>query len=289
MIRDKGTAAAAFLAIICLFVAAFFIGKIVLQEREYSKGNAVYDQITEAASAGKEAPENGPESSECPHYPYSYDSSGSYDFFDNSDSSNRIGEQNLSEWEESYVPEIDFHALDQVSGNLIAWLYLPGSVINYPVAQCDNNSYYLKHLADGTVNSSGCLFLDYKNDREFTDDNSIIYGHHMKNGSMFGSLDRYSRQKFYNSHPSLYLVTQPDRYRIEVFSAYTTSKDSDAYTLRFSDRQEYGEWIERIKARSDIKTNVQVTTEDRILTLSTCAYSFRNARFVVHGKLVSTT
>ena len=270
--KEKRTVAAVLLAVICLGIAAFFIGKIVRQELAYRKGDDTYDRIGQLVEGKEETPDGGAADDDVPP-----------------SATSAIEDETSSEVQAdtgANVPMIDFEALGKLSGNMKAWLYLPDSVINYPVAQCEDNAYYLDHLADGTRNINGCLFLDCKNAEDFSDENSIIYGHHMKNGSMFGSLDRYESQDYYDAHPVIYLVTERDKYRIEIFSAYTTSKDSDAYTLRFSTKEEYQNWlIERIR-KSDVETDVTPTTADRVITLSTCAYSFQGARFVVHGKFV---
>lgn len=183
------------------------------------------------------------------------------------------------------MPDVDFDSLGEISGNIRAWLYLPDTVINYPVAQAENNSYYLYHLADGSRNANGCLFIDCKNRSDFSDPNTIIYGHHMNSGKMFASLVKYADQSYYEEHPVFYLATEQGKYRLEIFSAYTTTYDSPAYTLKFATKEEHTDWLQEIKKKSVIHTPVTVAENDRIVTLSTCAYSFHNARFVVHGKM----
>ena len=84
---------------------------------------------------------------------------------------------------------------------MIGWIYSSDTTINYPVVQGSDNAYYLKHLADGTENRNGCPFLDVQNRPDFTDDNSIIYGHHMQNGTMFADISWYEDQNYYNEHP----------------------------------------------------------------------------------------
>ncbi len=252
--------AAVLMTVICLGIAAFFIWKIVGTELEYKKGDDAYDLIEELADADDERTSEDPESSSDPN-----------------------AEENVEE----IAKEINFDALDaELTGNIVGWLYLQDSVINYPVMQSDDNSYYLHHLADGTYNSNGALFLDYKNSSDFGDENSVIYGHHMKSGKMFGGLEQYKRQDYYDSHPVIYLTTRTGKYKIEVFSAYTTTRDSSAYTLQFATKQEFGEWLVEVATKSDVNTDIQLSVNDQIVTLSTCAYSFYDARYVVHGKLV---
>jgi sortase B len=267
------TTAIVLLAVICLGTAAFFIWKIADQAMEYKRGDEVYERMIEQAEDkgdSEESPDfSGPAGSAVPVKP---------------EQSNGTAGDLPSEGEDS-MPDVDFDSLGEISGNIRAWLYLPDTVINYPVAQAENNSYYLYHLADGSRNANGCLFIDCKNRDDFSDPNTIIYGHHMNSGKMFASLVKYADQSYYEEHPVFYLATEQGKYRLEIFSAYTTTYDSPAYTLKFATKKEHSDWLQEIQEKSAIHAPVAVTENDRIVTLSTCAYSFHNARFVVHGKM----
>ena len=184
------------------------------------------------------------------------------------------------------LPEINFKALREVNPDVIGWIYSPNTTINYPVVQGDDNAYYLKHLADGTENRNGCPFLDVQNRPDFTDDNSIIYGHHMQNGTMFAGISWYEDQSYYDEHPVMYLMTPEAAYRIELFSGYITTMDSSAYMQNFGSVREHKDWLKEVSGRSDFRANLEISAYDRVITLSTCAYRFENARYVLHGKLV---
>mgnify|MGYP000782800669 FL=1 len=97
-------------------------------------------------------------------------------------------------------PEVDFSVLREINPDIVAWIYIEGTKINYPIVQGGDNSYYLKHLFSGEWNGSGCIFLDFRNDVSFADRHSIIYGHHMKNGTMFTDIDKYKKQEFFDEH-----------------------------------------------------------------------------------------
>ena len=172
-----------------------------------------------------------------------------------------------------------------MNSDVVAWVCCPDTVINYPVVHGGDNEYYLTHLVDGTENGNGTLFIDWKNSRDFSDENTVVYGHHMQSGKMFACLVEYADQDFFDAHPIIYLVTPEAKYKIELFSGYTTTFDSSAYTLRFSSTHEYAEWLREIAGKSDFKANMHLNTNDHIITLSTCAYSFYDARYVVHGRL----
>lgn len=253
------------LALICFGVAAFFSWKIYSTEKEYAKGDAVYDEIAQAVSTEEtEAPNESLEPS----------------------TDEEIIEEQPSE---EGILTVDFDELKAINSEVVAWLYLPDTVINYPVAQGTDNSYYLKHLLDGTYNANGCLFVDCKNNMDFTDDNTLIYGHHMDSGRMFASLVNYKEQSYYDAHPVFYLSTPEKDYRIEIFSGYTTTADSSAYMISLSNREEKIEWLKEMFNNSDFYSDVTVYPYDHIVTFSTCEYSFQNARYVVHGRLVEIT
>jgi len=184
------------------------------------------------------------------------------------------------------LPQVDFAALQEQNAEITGWLILEDSSINHPVVQGANNAFYLKHLFDGTQNVNGTLFTDYRNARDFSDRHTIIYGHRMKNGSMFTPLLNYADQSFYEAHPRLLLVTPEGGYMVELFSAYTTDVHADSWQRNFADDADFTEWIQAAKDRSDFTSDVEVQTSDRLLTLSTCSSAFQNARYVVVGKLV---
>ncbi len=128
-------------------------------------------------------------------------------------------------------------------------------MIDYPVCQGEDNSYYLTHLSDRTYNRNGCLFVDCKNSSDFSDDNTIIYGHHMASGKMFASLIKYKEQDYYEEHPIMYLTTEEGTYKIELFSAYVTEIGSSAYTMIFGTAKERAAWLKEISNKSDFTAN----------------------------------
>ena len=182
--------------------------------------------------------------------------------------------------------DIDFKKLQSVNKDVIGWIYNPGTVINYPVVQGKDNQYYLKHLISGKYNTSGTPFLDTSMSPDFSDKNNFIYAHHMRNGSMFSSITNYKELDYYNKHKNIYLITPKQNYRLEVFSAYITKATSDTYMHGFKADEKFQKYIDYIKGLSLINTGVEVGIKDTIVSLSTCTYEYKNARFVVHTKLV---
>ena len=188
------------------------------------------------------------------------------------------------------LPVVDFEALRETGPDIIGWLSLPDTVINYPVTQADDNEYYLHHLYDGTYNKVGCLFADYENQADFSDRNTIIYGHNMRDGSMFAALNEYDEQSYFDTHKQMYLVTPEGGYLCEIFTAFVakpseSGSDTSPWRLSWKDDGAYTTWLTAMAERSVVETDVTVTSSDKVLTLSTCTPGGAS-RFIVMAKLV---
>ena len=182
---------------------------------------------------------------------------------------------------------VDFDALIQTNADVTAWLYAPDTKINYPVVLGTDNSYYLTHTYNGETSAGGALFFDARTDAALEADNLIIYGHHMKDRTMFGSLKRYAARDYYDAHPVLYLMTRGGQnYRIEVFAACARSSDAGEYPVYFQTPAMRSQYIRA--AAEDSKLNLTVTErEERLVSLVTCSYNGGdNDKFVVYGWLV---
>lgn len=189
------------------------------------------------------------------------------------------------------LPTVDFDALRKTGADIIGWLTLPDTAINYPVTQADDNEYYLHHLYDGTYNKVGCLFADHENQEDFSDRNTIIYGHNMRDGSMFATLNEYDEQSYFDGHPQMYLVTPGGGYVVEIFTAFVakpseSGSDTSPWRLNWKDDGAYTTWLSEMAGRSVIETDVTVTSSDKVLTLSTCTPGGAS-RFIVMGKLAA--
>ena len=179
---------------------------------------------------------------------------------------------------------IDFDYLLDQNEDVAGWIYCEDTPISYPFLQSNDNSYYLYRLLDGTENPSGSLFLDFRNQFNMSDWNSIIYGHNMHDGSMFACLKEYKKQEYYDAHPTMYLMTPEKSYRVELIAGIFGKADSTFYDFPVleEDREEVVQgWLEQ----STFQTNAEILTEDRFVTLSTCTYEFDSARYVVIGAL----
>ncbi len=181
---------------------------------------------------------------------------------------------------------VDFEALSAINSQVIAWISSADGSINYPVARGTDNEYYLNHLIDGTVNRNGSLFMDFRNEKDFSDKNTFIYGHNMLDGTMFASLCRYSEAGYYEKYPTMLLVTPEKSYSLQVFAGCVVPGNSDIYQLSFSDDADYHAYLQKIRKLSEFSSSVEVEQNDQIVTLSTCTYSYEDARYVLFCKLM---
>lgn len=183
-----------------------------------------------------------------------------------------------------YVP--NFEHLWSVNEEVIGWIQIPGTKVNYPIVQGSDNEYYLTHTVNGEENPGGAIFMDADIENRFEDKNAIIYGHNLKSGAMFSRLNRYARKSFWNANRYIYITTPFGMDVYEVFSAYQTTADADIYYYGFSEDQYYQDYLDRITSYSIFNAGVAVGVDDYIITLSTCAND-TTQRFIVHAKKIT--
>ncbi len=181
--------------------------------------------------------------------------------------------------------EVKFDELRDKYPDVKAWIYSKGTIINYPVAQGRDNDWYLHHTLDGKWNGAGTLFIDENNDKPFDDFLTIIYGHHMRDGSMFGSLVKYRDEKYYRKHKKLRLYTPEQNFDLLVIGVCTIPATSGMYEYDFDDEASRTEYIDQIEQTTETRCDDHADADDRIVMLSTCTYEFDDARLVVFAKL----
>lgn len=179
---------------------------------------------------------------------------------------------------------VDFSALQAINPDACAWLYGQGASLHYPVVQGEDNEYYLNHLLDGTRSACGCLFVDAGASAGFSDRVTIVYGHNMNDGSMFGTLDAYKSQEAYDAHPEMQLLTPEGNYRVELLAGMVTDP-SDAVYGGLTTEEEVAAYVESALARSTFQTRAAYAPGDRLLALSTCSYETDDSIFLVIGRL----
>lgn len=187
---------------------------------------------------------------------------------------------------------IDFEALQEKNPDVYAWITIPGTNIDYPVLQNeDDNSYYLEHAIDGTESPEGCIFTEKLNHKDFEDANTVIYGHNMKNGSMFRSLHNYRDKDFFDQNREIIIYT-PDAVRhYKIFAAYFYDDRHILESFDFNDPWVYRQYLNQIFAVRDmnacIDRDIHVGVEDKIITLSTCYGTQQDVRFLVQAVLMT--
>lgn len=184
--------------------------------------------------------------------------------------------------------EVDFDKLKSVNEDVVGWIYVDALPdISYPIVKGKDNQTYLHQTYEKNYNFAGTIFVDYENSGDFSDCNTLVYGHNMKNGSMFGHLKKFREDdKLYKQDKYFWILTPERNYRYEIITAYTTGVNSDIYTLFKGPGEEFEKYLETIKGYSEIKTDdTDLTIKDRIVTLSTCTGN-ESTRFVVQGKRV---
>lgn len=179
-----------------------------------------------------------------------------------------------------------FAELKKINPDIIGWIRIEGTSIDYPVMYTDNNDYYLSHTYQGTPNSAGSIFLEAANAPDFEDYHSLIYGHNMKNGSMFAGLHSFADPSYYGEHSRIYLETPVGSREYQIFSCHMVEAEDELYQIDFLPGEAYTEFLNRLKALSEYDTGIEVSGEDKVITLSTCKGN-GTLRYVLHAKLIT--
>lgn len=181
---------------------------------------------------------------------------------------------------------VDINKLKEKNNDTVGWINVNNTNINYPFVQTNNNDYYLNHAFDKSNNSAGWVFLDFRNDKNLAGKNNILYAHARKDNSMFGSLRSVIKNDWYSNKDNhiIRLSTETENTMWQIFSVYRTKIESYYITTEFPTDKAYEEFLNTIKERSLYNFNTSISTNDRILTLSTC--NGEDYRIVVHAKLI---
>lgn len=180
---------------------------------------------------------------------------------------------------------INFSKLIEDNNEVVGWIYSQDTPINYPVVQSGNNTKYLYSDLSGNYLINGTIFVDYRNQEIGNDLNYIVYGHSMSNNSMFGSLLNYKKQSYYDTHQTIYYLTESKDYRIDLIAGIVVDSDELIYQTS-PDIKSFENYINQTYSKSSFKSNIKYEIGDNIITLSTCSYEYDEARYVLIGKLV---
>jgi len=180
---------------------------------------------------------------------------------------------------------MDFDALREENPEIIAWLNIPGTDIDYPVLQGEDNKYYLHHDAQKKTNKNGALFLDYRMHADFSDFSSVIFGHYMSSGMMFQNLVKFKEKDFFDTHNEAVLYTPEQTHSMEIFAVAVVPAESDLYNFAFSSPSEQAAHLQLLKENTKYQREIDLALGDRLVLLSTCSYEFTEARTIVACKL----
>lgn len=260
--KKKGTSVGDKIAVIVLVVALFVVGfagyKLYSTMMEYKAGVDEYSEIADTVIHEREADKE--------HVRELKDVKG----------------QSVKHWVPPF--DVNFDELKSINDDVVGWIYMEAIPdISYPIVQGEDNDYYLHHTYKKESLFAGSIFMDMKNSGDFSDQNTIIYGHNMKNGSMFGELKNYKKQDVYNASPYFWIITPDDAYKYKIFSMYTADVEGNTYTLIKGPGKETIEYGNSMREKSDLDTGIYDFKEtNKMITLSTCTGN-SSTRFVVQG------
>lgn len=187
-----------------------------------------------------------------------------------------------------YTKEKENLDLKKINSDYMGWINIENTPIDYPVVKGKDNEFYLTRDFNKKYLASGSIFMDYRN-KDFQDKNLVIYGHHMRDKSMFGSLDKFKNSEYLEDNKKIYITTKNNKKLIyEIFGIYITrADDTECISINFNNDKEFDSYIESIFNRSIYKSNINAEGINKLLTLSTCSYEFDNARLILHAKLIN--
>ncbi len=205
--------------------------------------------------------------------------------------------------EESQTPEseteeplaqipIDFDELQEINPDIYAWIEIPDTNINYPILQYpgEDQSYYLTHTMYGEEYRYGSIYTEKINSKDFSDPNTLIYGHNTSDRSMFQNIRYFTDREYFDEHPYIYIYMPGRKLTYEIVSCYVYDNRHIMYSFDFSDEEVFAEYLEYIQAPRDmaaqVREGIELTTEDRIITLSTCVGTGETNRRLLHGVLI---
>lgn len=194
-----------------------------------------------------------------------------------------------TEAEVKEVFKVDFEKLRSINKEVVAWLrFDKPEKINYPVCQGEDNDKYLKTTVEGKRNAAGAIFVDANNAGDFSDRNTFLYGHNMKNGSMFGQLRKYKNADYCKENPYFYIYT-PDgkEVKYQIFAVCIVEDTAESYKKVYANDEEYVKYLEHIQSISRYDADVELSAQSQIVSLSTCTNVTETQRLLVHGVKIS--
>ena len=259
--------------ILALFGCLLCVGKLVADHMQDQQAQNQYEDLisTEGTLSVETTTENAmPESSKA----------------------EETGELQESTTEEPAVGiHINFQELQAINPHVYAWIQIPDTNIDYPMLQHpEDDAYYLTHTMYGKEHRYGSIYTERINSKDFSDPNTLIYGHNTSNRSMFQNIRYFTDQKYFDEHPYIYIYTPERKLTYQIVSCYVYDDRHIMYSFDFSDPQVYQEYLDYIVSPRDmaakVREGITLTTDDRIITLSTCVGTGETSRRLLHGVLI---
>lgn len=175
----------------------------------------------------------------------------------------------------------------QINKEVVGWIKFDNSKINYPIVQHSDNEYYLHNDVNNNPSIYGSVYLDYRNSKDINDRNNVIYGHNMRDGSMFNNILKLKDKKFFEENPDIYVSNIYKEFTWEIFSVYVVDADTETIDINYDTDEEFLDYIKSCEARSLFKRDTNLSKDDKIITLVTCSYETDNSRTIVQAKLIN--
>lgn len=252
-----------------LFALLFFVGAFLfsLEFKEYRKGEKTYEEARQYAVKRRVPAEEKKE---------------------NPEKKREEGTTSTEAGEDQTLPEVDFAGLKERAPDVMGWLTIPGTNIDYPVVQGQDNIRYLTRLYDGTPNKSGALFLDARNQEDLSNPTNIIYGHNLVDGAMFSELNKYTEKEFFLKHEIGYITLPKSQYKIRFFTIFFHNPKFEGpdspWRVSFDNREEWESWLDKMKSMSVLGEGIKDIDIEKVLVLSTCTDNARD-RILLLGSL----
>jgi sortase B len=198
-------------------------------------------------------------------------------------------ETDIYEEAKEYFKDCDYKALKKLNTDICGWIVIPAVSISYPVLQHNDNQYYLTHLYNNTNNHVGSIFMDYRVAKDYSDFNTILYGHNMKDKSMFAKLHLFRKKKNWKKNPFIYIYTDKGIRIYKIFSAFAGDANGLSYAIGLNQDSSKNEFIDYAKRHAVYNTKIVPKPSDTILTLSTCSDSAHKYRMIVQAVYVKSS
>jgi sortase B len=186
------------------------------------------------------------------------------------------------ESEASYVSPIQFDKLRAINPDIVGWIRIDGTSIDYPIVQTDNNETYLDTDFEGKKNASGAIYLDYESEPDFSSRHNLLYGHHMKNGTMFKDIVKYKDETFYKEHQKITIYTPEREYDLRPISVLYTDASGERRKTRFDSEESFKAYVDEM-TKNGLFYQKPESSMESLWSFVTCSYEFPDARTILYA------